>query len=438
MREGEFFRWMFKGNCLIEHFPSKVLVNNTTKGKMARPMSYSKWDHIEVSDDEDDTHPNVDTPSLFKWRHEARLQREAEAREEKAKRQAQIKLLEEEKAKKAAALTKLAGAEDEGAAAQAKGLAAEMAELARQEAEFKKKEAELERLEKEHPHWNVDNISKDKKSRTMINKDPEPIQIDMSEFFEKYKKECRTFGMLSKPDDSQRYLREHPILVCDHLASYLIVWCVDLQVEGKTDLMERVAHQTIVAQFIMELAKSVKRDPRQCVDGFFHRLKNPEPQYMEAFQDELRALKDRIRKRAVERVAEAEAKAKAADDEERKARLGPGGLDPLEVLETLPAEIRDAFENQNTEKLRAAFQALSPKDAEYHFKRVVDSGLWVPAKGEPGAAGEGAGEGAGEAVAEEGDSSEDGEGAKKKEEDDSRQPELAAESPAQAGWCSVM
>jgi len=28
-----------------------------------------------VSDDEDETHPNIDTRSLFKWRHEARVQR---------------------------------------------------------------------------------------------------------------------------------------------------------------------------------------------------------------------------------------------------------------------------------------------------------------------------------------------------------------------------
>lgn len=42
------------------------------------PLNYDKWAHIEVSDDEDDTHPNVDTPSLFKWRHEARIQREEE------------------------------------------------------------------------------------------------------------------------------------------------------------------------------------------------------------------------------------------------------------------------------------------------------------------------------------------------------------------------
>ena len=30
---------------------------------------------IQVSDDEDETHPNIDTKSLFKWRHEARVQR---------------------------------------------------------------------------------------------------------------------------------------------------------------------------------------------------------------------------------------------------------------------------------------------------------------------------------------------------------------------------
>jgi hypothetical protein len=39
---------------------------------------------------------------------------------------------------------------------------------------------------------------------------------------------------------------------------------------------------------------------------------------MEAFDDELRALKERVRKRAIERQAEAEAKAKAAEEEERK------------------------------------------------------------------------------------------------------------------------
>lgn len=39
---------------------------------------------IQVSDDEDDTHPNIDTPSLFRWRHQARLERDAAWKKEKA------------------------------------------------------------------------------------------------------------------------------------------------------------------------------------------------------------------------------------------------------------------------------------------------------------------------------------------------------------------
>ena len=38
---------------------------------------------LQVSDDEDDTHPNIDTPSLFKWRHEARIQRMEELEQKK-------------------------------------------------------------------------------------------------------------------------------------------------------------------------------------------------------------------------------------------------------------------------------------------------------------------------------------------------------------------
>jgi hypothetical protein len=61
--------------------------------------SRRKWPLIcpfflpQISDDEDDTHPNVDTQSLFRWRHQARLEREEKERQEKAKRNAEIKLL---------------------------------------------------------------------------------------------------------------------------------------------------------------------------------------------------------------------------------------------------------------------------------------------------------------------------------------------------------
>jgi hypothetical protein len=39
------------------------------------PIDYSAWEKIEVSDDENETHPNIDDASLFRWRHQARLER---------------------------------------------------------------------------------------------------------------------------------------------------------------------------------------------------------------------------------------------------------------------------------------------------------------------------------------------------------------------------
>jgi hypothetical protein len=87
---------------------------------------------------------------------------------------------------------------------------------------------------------------------------------------------------------------------------------------------------------------------------------------------------ERVKDRAQARLDEAKAR---AAEEERKARLGPGGLDPIEVLASLPSTIREAFETQDTAKLQAAFAALPPEEAKLHFKRVVDSGLWVPGAG---------------------------------------------------------
>lgn len=97
--------------------------------------------------------------------------------------------------------------------------------------------------------------------------------------------------------------------------------------------MEHVAHQCICMQYILELSKQLEVDPRACVGSFFSRIQIAEVEYKNSFDDELRAFKDRIRKRAAENVADA---VREAEEEERKARLGPGGLDPVEVFESLP------------------------------------------------------------------------------------------------------
>lgn len=154
----------------------------------------------------------------------------------------------------------------------------------------------------------------------------------MTEFFKKYEKEMQEFGLLTTPKASQKYLVEHMDIVCEHLASYLVVWCVDLAVEGESQAkaLETVSHQCICAQFIMELAKSMKTDPRSCVNAFFARMTTGEAAQSQAFKDELASFRARVAARAKVRLAEAEEKVKEEEAAEREARIkaSPGGECP--------------------------------------------------------------------------------------------------------------
>jgi cell division cycle protein 37 len=98
----------------------------------------------------------------------------------------------------------------------------------------------------------------------------------------------------------------------------------------------------------------------------------------------------RIEVRAVEKRKEIdeermrEAKEHGANGEDavdvstipREERLGPGGLDPLEVFESLPVAMQEAFESREKSKLEEALLSMTQEEAEYHMKRCVDSGLW--------------------------------------------------------------
>lgn len=128
-------------------------------------------------------------------------------------------------------------------------------------------------------------------------------------------------------------------------------------------------------QFILELAKTMKYDPRACVAPFFTKMSMANKEYKDGFYDELNAFKKRIKKRAQEKIEEA---MKEAEEEERQARLGPGGLDPVEVFEALPDVLKNCFESQNIEALQDALIAMDKADAEYHMDRCIKSGLWVP------------------------------------------------------------
>ncbi|XP_011374956.1 hsp90 co-chaperone Cdc37-like 1 isoform X1 [Pteropus medius] len=171
-----------------------------------------------------------------------------------------------------------------------------VSELRQREEEWRQKEEALVQRER-MCLWNVDAISKDVFNKSFINQGKrKETEDDKSEsFMQKYEQKIRHFGMLSRWDDSQRFLSDHPYLVCEETAKYLILWCFHLEAEQKGALMEQIAHQAVVMQFIMEMAKNCNVDPRGCFRLFFQKAKAEEEGYFEAFKNELEAFKSRVR-----------------------------------------------------------------------------------------------------------------------------------------------
>ncbi|XP_053671307.1 uncharacterized protein LOC128721566 [Anopheles nili] len=295
-----------------------------------------------ISDDEDDTHPNIDTPSLFRWRHQARVERMQEQEKEK----------ETIESKKKSAAEKLKDAKEK---------------LQRNEGNLDELKKSIEELEKE---------------QSAINKKPEELteeqkELSLRDFIKKNEKQVKKFGMLRKYDDSKKFLQDNHHLVCEDTPNYLVIWCIELEMQEKHDLMGHVAHQCICMQYILDISKQLEVDPRSCVASFFQRIQEAEAkaEYKQHFFAEIEAFKERIRKRAQEKL---QVLIQEQEEEEKKARIGPGGLDPVEVFESLPEELQKCFEERDIGMLQQAMSKLPPEEARHHLQRCIDSGLWVP------------------------------------------------------------
>lgn len=217
-----------------------------------------------------------------------------------------------------------------------------LADLEKKSNDLSLHEQTLKSQESKTP-WNVDTISAPVFSKTIINKDAiRPVEESLSEdeleqrmkkFVRENEKLLKQYGMLRKFEDSKRFLMEHQHLACENTANYLAIWCINLEMEQKSELMAHVAHQTICMQFLLDLSKQLDVNPRACVSSFFSKIQIAEQQYKDQFDGEVTSFIERIRKRAAEKVQDA---IDEAEEEQRLARLGPGGLDPVEVFETLP------------------------------------------------------------------------------------------------------
>lgn len=349
------------------------------------PIDYSKWKSIEVSDDEDDVHPNIDTPSLFRWRHQARLERMAEMKQQK----------EEVETKKTEVKTRTQEIDEELAKCADEKLRVklelEKSEIKKQEEDFLRKEKELADKERLAP-WNVDTIGKEAWSKSIINKasdkkpetskkveNEEEENSKMMKYFDDNETLLRKYALLKNFDQCEKYLLEYPHLCSEFATSFLTIEALNLAIEQRDDEMSFYAANCITIQYLLELAKSLNApgSNERVIKMFFKKIRAADAEYMKMYHDEVDAFKVRLTSRA---KTKRDAALAEAESEERARRIeqSPGGMDPQEVFESLPEVMQQAFQSQSVDKLMEVAEKMDGEVFQHHLNRCIASGLWVP------------------------------------------------------------
>jgi cell division cycle protein 37 len=369
------------------------------KKKADHAFDYSKWDKLDLSDDDGlDCHPNIE---LASWKR-IKAQQRAERR---AKEEAEISRLKDKIAKYEARAVAHQG-KDEAVRSQALELAKKYQDRLTAFIETRK--------------WVADDVCDTIEDRSVVNKaapafpppgveDPKkkvigPVSSEMEfETYDSYVKQheklLREFVAIeSNREVSERFMVDHPEILNQHADGFLLLLCLDTamrqasepeanktpkQIEKEKRELRRVVRQHLLLNYVLELAKLSKVDDvRAAVRPFFLKTSKQTKEQAVEFENELTAFISRIENRAKEKLAKGEKsplqKKKEAEEEEYEpAGVGPGGLDPNEVLPTLPKEMQQAFVEQDVAKLKQILSSLPPEEADYHLKRCIDSGLWV-------------------------------------------------------------
>merc|ERR1719399_2413783 len=262
----------------------------------------------------------------------------------------------------------------------------------------------MERAKKLH----VGNISKDKwaskheKSRPSSSATPKEVKDEKvkvkdlkenfvdgyEEFLAQNREILLEYAAIDEDDEaSEQFVLKHTQLLSEHATGFYLLHCINLQAEGKTHEMKKTARQYLLLTYVCDLAKSMPgRDARDAIRPLFNKMLTNQLA-AKAFEEHLEKYIAHVKTRA---EVKKEEMAKQAEDEDEDGEyvtlkkgehIGPGGLDPAEVFETLPEVLQEAFGSRDVEQLKAALASLSTDDAQYHMKRCVDAGLWDPAGG---------------------------------------------------------
>ncbi|CAM9630800.1 unnamed protein product, partial [Hapterophycus canaliculatus] len=133
---------------------------------MTSITDYSKWDHIDISDDESDCHPNIEKETWFRLK---RRQREEKEQEQNARKAALEKGIEADLARAAELEQRAAAAKAEGGDVDGEDPVALTVEAEELKKSIETKKQEVDFIER-NKTWNWENMCHVTEERTIINK----------------------------------------------------------------------------------------------------------------------------------------------------------------------------------------------------------------------------------------------------------------------------
>ena len=180
-------------------------------------------------------------------------------------------------------------------------------------------------------------------------------------------------------DKTEEYLLEHPPLASEYATSWMTIEALNQTIDQNYSVMEKMTEQCITVQYLLELAKSLKALPTNpnVIKTFFKKIRAADVHYMKMYRDEVESFQARLRKRAKDKIDTAVAEMEA-EEREQRIKASPGGLDPQEVFNSLPEEMREAFASQSVQALMDIAEKMDREVFQYHLDRCIKSGLWVP------------------------------------------------------------
>mmetsp|Transcript_21044 Transcript_21044/g.25268 ORF Transcript_21044/g.25268 Transcript_21044/m.25268 type:complete len:365 (+) Transcript_21044:157-1251(+) len=359
---------------------------------MPLAFDYSKWDKLELSDDEDD-HPGAKFIEAESLRRIKRSQHEDKTAEREAKVQSLKEAQEADNLKKRELLAKLEAGEADKAQVEKDMQAIDKA--------LEERKQEEEQIEK-HAKFNAEEMCRDAWSVTIkggsSSAEQEKIKAEeeanpdaaYNAFVKKHQVALDKYIERKRSyEENFEFLWENPSILHEYGMGYMLLKALDYGMEDKLKDMRRVVWQKYHIKSLLDFTEASKQAPQAMVKPFFSRLQTHpevEKEYTESFEILFAKLVDRANEKKVEAAAELQ---KMKDDPESvdteelsyEERLGPGGLDPVVVFNSLPEVLQEAYQERDVQKMKDYLETQPPEIQGDILKRMVDSGLWVTPEG---------------------------------------------------------